>query len=175
MVKLTDDAGETFTVRFGNNYAYTGLRTRTLPYYYFPWLPDLWSAGCVLAELLLGQPIFPGDSGVDQLVEIIKVLGTPNPYEIHEMNPNYREFKFPRLNQHSWFKVFRPRTPNDAIQLVSDLLVYVPSSRLSAINACAHAFFDELRQEGVSMPDGRKLPPLFDFTEAGKQTCISLN
>uniref|UniRef100_A0A4W5KM33 Glycogen synthase kinase 3 alpha n=1 Tax=Hucho hucho TaxID=62062 RepID=A0A4W5KM33_9TELE len=35
---------------------------------------DIWSAGCVLAELLLGQPIFPGDSGVDQLVEIIKVV-----------------------------------------------------------------------------------------------------
>ena len=32
--------------------------------------------GCVSAELLLGQPIFPGDSSVDQLVEIIKVLGT---------------------------------------------------------------------------------------------------
>ena len=31
------------------------------------------SAGCVFAELMLGQPIFPGDSGVDQLVEIIKV------------------------------------------------------------------------------------------------------
>jgi serine/threonine protein kinase len=39
---------------------------------------DVWSVGCVMAELLLGQPLFPGDSGVDQLVEIIKVLGTPN-------------------------------------------------------------------------------------------------
>jgi glycogen synthase kinase 3 beta len=37
---------------------------------------DVWSAGCVLAELLLGQPVFPGDSGVDQLVEIIKVTAT---------------------------------------------------------------------------------------------------
>ena len=36
-------------------------------------LTDVWSAGCVMAELMLGQPIFPGDSGVDQLVEIIKV------------------------------------------------------------------------------------------------------
>ena len=35
---------------------------------------DVWSAGCVLAELLLGVPLFPGESGVDQLVEIIKVL-----------------------------------------------------------------------------------------------------
>ena len=38
---------------------------------------DVWSCGCVAAEMLLGQPLFPGESGVDQLVEIIKVLGTP--------------------------------------------------------------------------------------------------
>ena len=36
---------------------------------------DVWSIGCVLAELMLGQPLFPGESGVDQLVEIIKVCG----------------------------------------------------------------------------------------------------
>ena len=66
---------------------------------------DVWSAGCVLAELLLGQPIFPGDSGVDQLVEIIKVLGTPTREQIREMNPNYQEFKFPQIKAHAWAKV----------------------------------------------------------------------
>uniref|UniRef100_A0A672MI49 [tau protein] kinase n=1 Tax=Sinocyclocheilus grahami TaxID=75366 RepID=A0A672MI49_SINGR len=66
---------------------------------------DIWSAGCVLAELLLGQPIFPGDSGVDQLVEIIKVLGTPTREQIREMNPNYTEFKFPQIKAHPWTKV----------------------------------------------------------------------
>ena len=35
---------------------------------------DTWSAGCVITEMLLGHPLFPGESGVDQLVEIIKVL-----------------------------------------------------------------------------------------------------
>uniref|UniRef100_F6VAP6 Glycogen synthase kinase-3 beta n=1 Tax=Macaca mulatta TaxID=9544 RepID=F6VAP6_MACMU len=65
---------------------------------------DVWSAGCVLAELLLGQPIFPGDSGVDQLVEIIKVLGTPTREQIREMNPNYTEFKFPQIKAHPWTK-----------------------------------------------------------------------
>lgn len=68
-------------------------------------LLDVWSAGCVLAELLLGQPIFPGDSGVDQLVEIIKVLGTPTREQIREMNPNYTEFKFPQIKSHPWQKV----------------------------------------------------------------------
>lgn len=37
---------------------------------------DTWSVGCVFAELLLGAPLFPGESGVGQLIEIIKVLGT---------------------------------------------------------------------------------------------------
>ena len=65
----------------------------------------MWSAGCVLAELLLGQPIFPGASGVDQLVEIIKVLGTPTREQIKEMNPHYTEFKFPQIKPHPWSKV----------------------------------------------------------------------
>jgi len=60
---------------------------------------DVWSVGCVVAELLVGQPLFPGESGVDQLVEIIKVLGTPTKDQIHSMNPSYSEFKFPAIRQ----------------------------------------------------------------------------
>ena len=73
--------------------------------YHCPTFTDVWSAGCVLAELLLGQPIFPGASGVDQLVEIIKVLGTPTREQIKEMNPHYTEFKFPQIKPHPWSKV----------------------------------------------------------------------
>ena len=72
---------------------------------WFIYFTDTWSAGCVLAELLLGQPIFPGDSGVDQLVEIIKVLGTPTREQIREMNQHYTEFKFPQIKPHPWTKV----------------------------------------------------------------------
>ncbi|KAA0710042.1 Glycogen synthase kinase-3 beta [Triplophysa tibetana] len=127
---------------------------------------DIWSAGCVLAELLMGQPIFPGDSGVDQLVEIIKVLGTPTREQIREMNPNYTEFKFPQIKAHPWTKVFKPRTPPEAIALCSRLLEYTPVSRLSPLQACAHSFFDELRQPATRLPSGRELPPLFNFTTA---------
>ncbi|KAJ8334395.1 hypothetical protein SKAU_G00400340 [Synaphobranchus kaupii] len=125
---------------------------------------DIWSAGCVLAELLLGQPIFPGDSGVDQLVEIIKVLGTPTREQIREMNPNYTEFKFPQIKAHPWTKVFKPRTPPEAIVLCSRLLEYTPVRRFSPLEACAHAFFDDLRQPGARLPSGRDLPQLFNFS-----------
>lgn len=68
-------------------------------------ISDVWSAGTVLAELLLGQPIFPGDSGVDQLVEIIKVLGTPTRDQIQQMNPNYTDFRFPQIRANPWQRV----------------------------------------------------------------------
>ncbi|KAG0465485.1 hypothetical protein HPP92_019649 [Vanilla planifolia] len=94
---------------------------------------DIWSAGCVLAELLLGQPLFPGESAVDQLVEIIKV--------------------------------FQKRMPPEAIDLASRLLQYSPSLRCTALEACAHPFFDELREPNARLPHGRPFPPLFNFKQ----------
>ncbi|ERM98330.1 hypothetical protein AMTR_s00170p00028260 [Amborella trichopoda] len=124
---------------------------------------DIWSAGCVLAELLLGQPLFPGESAVDQLVEIIKVLGTPTREEIRCMNPNYTEFRFPQIKAHPWHKVFHKRMPPEAIDLASRLLQYSPNLRCTALEACVHPFFDELREPNARLPNGRPLPPLFNF------------
>jgi glycogen synthase kinase 3 beta len=141
-----------------------------------------------MAELMLGQPLFPGESGIDQLVEIIKVLGTPSREQIKTMNPNYMEHKFPQIKPHPFSKVryfsldegkrgelnvdrpqqvFRPRTAPEAIDLVSKLLEYTPEVRLSAVEAMVHPFFDELRAEGAKMPNGKEFPPLFDFTREG--------
>ncbi|KAL6124271.1 hypothetical protein ACLB2K_076785 [Fragaria x ananassa] len=125
---------------------------------------DMWSVGCVFAELLLGQPLFPGESGVDQLVEIIKILGTPTREEIKCMNPNYTEFKFPQIKAHPWHKIFHKRKPPEAVDLVSRLLQYSPNLRCAALEACAHPFFDDLRDPNVSLPNGQAVPPLFDFT-----------
>lgn len=61
-----------------------------------------------MAELMLGQPLFPGESGIDQLVEIIKVLGTPTRDQIRTMNPNYMEHKFPQIKPHPFNKVCQP-------------------------------------------------------------------
>ena len=119
------------------------------------------------------QPIFPGDSGVDQLVEIIKVLllssnqfftksrskvlGTPTREQIKEMNPNYTEFKFPQIKAHPWpkvsfgqfwglvsmsvLKVFRARTSPEAIDLVSRLLEYTPSARITPLQVATSSNF----------------------------------
>lgn len=60
--------------------------------------------------------------------------------------------------------MFRPRTPPEAIDLISKLLEYTPSARLTAIEAMCHPFFDELKAPDAKMPTGKDMPPLFDFT-----------
>lgn len=123
-----------------------------------------------MAELMQGQPLFPGESGIDQLVEIIKILGTPTREQIKQMNKNYMEHKFPQIRPHPFSKVFRPRTEPAAIDLISRLLDYTPSARLTAAEALAHPYFDELRlpppdgQDSHLLPNGHPFPPLFNFT-----------
>jgi serine/threonine protein kinase len=73
---------------------------------------DVWSSGCVIAELMLGEPIFPGESSLDQLVEIIKILGTPTLDQVKEMNPKSNEFNFPNIKAHAWSKVKLKDFPN---------------------------------------------------------------
>ena len=125
---------------------------------------DVWSVGCVIAELLVGQPLFPGESGVDQLVEIIKVLGTPTRDQIASMNPNYSEFKFPQIKAVQMKNLFRKHTEADAIDLIKKILVYDPKNRLKPYEAMTHKYFEDLRVQGAKLPNGSDLPNLFKFT-----------
>jgi glycogen synthase kinase 3 beta len=135
---------------------------------------DVWSAGCVMAELMLCQPLFPGESAIDQLVEIIKVLGTPTKEQLLAMNPSYTEHRFPQIKPHPFQKVFRSRTPEDAIQFIQKTLQYEPLKRLTAFQCLADPFFDELRNPNVRMINGKELPNLFDFTRHGKSLLVYL-
>lgn len=125
---------------------------------------DVWSVGCVIAELMLGQPIFPGESGVDQLVEIIKILGTPSKENIQAMNPDYKEYRFPQIRPLPWEKVFRHRTPREAIDFVATLLQYDPKARPTPLGGLLDSYFDELRDPNTRLPNGNPLPDMFNFT-----------
>lgn len=56
-------------------------------------------------------------------------------------------------------------TEEDAIDLISLILVYEPDSRITPLTAMAHPYFDDLRDEGVTFPNGNLMPDLFNFTE----------
>lgn len=136
---------------------------------------DIWSAGCVIAELILGQPLFPGESGIDQLVEIIKILGTPSKEEIQSMNPNYMDHKFPTIKPIPLHKIFKG-IDTEVVDLLAAVLEYSPVRRLTAAEAMSSQAFDIFRQqENASMvlPNYRNfkldneinIPDLLNFTK----------
>jgi glycogen synthase kinase 3 beta len=134
---------------------------------------DIWSTGCVLAELILGTPIFAGESGIDQLVEIIKVLGTPTRKQIHSMNPDYRDYnKFPSIKRHPWEKLFPADTPATVLDLMAKMLRYTPSHRILPLESLCHPFFDSLKQEHTK--PGGPISPYFDFTAEELESARSL-
>mmetsp|Transcript_56360 Transcript_56360/g.123489 ORF Transcript_56360/g.123489 Transcript_56360/m.123489 type:complete len:354 (-) Transcript_56360:138-1199(-) len=131
---------------------------------------DIWSLGCVLAEMIIGQPLFPGESGVDQLIEIVKVLGSPTREQLIAMNANYAEFQFPVIKPHPWCSVFRKSTPLDAVDVCGKLLQYDPEARLRPLRACMHEFFDDLRV-AQTLPNNQPLPDIWSPTREELQLC----
>ncbi|KAJ5071304.1 glycogen synthase kinase-3 alpha [Anaeramoeba ignava] len=128
---------------------------------------DLWSCGCIFAELFIGKPIFPGENRSTQFLEIIRVLGTPTDLEFKQMNSSSTTSitQFPHFEPKNLSSIFPDSTPPEAIDLISNLLKYSPSDRIRPLEACTHPFFSELRNKNLVLPSGMPLPPLFDFSE----------
>lgn len=108
---------------------------------------DLWSIGCIFAEMVNGFPMFPGANDGEQLSTIFSVLGTPNLSVWPEMAnlPGYKNIKnFPGK---TWKKLV-PRIDNDGLDLLSRMLHYNPGKRITAEEAMAHPFFQDLKRRG---------------------------
>mmetsp|Transcript_103202 Transcript_103202/g.300993 ORF Transcript_103202/g.300993 Transcript_103202/m.300993 type:complete len:437 (-) Transcript_103202:108-1418(-) len=133
---------------------------------------DLWSIGCVLAEMLRGRPLFPGENGVDQMLEIVKVLGAPSKSQILAMNNKYQNFTYPNVPARGWGTVLRKNVGPDITALLAAFLEYDPEARIRPLEACAHRAFDDLRDEQARCPDGQPLPKdLFNYTMREQRTC----
>lgn len=104
---------------------------------------DLWSAGCIMAEMLTGRPIFPGSSNDDELHRIFKIMGTPTeqtwPGISHfpNYNPNFHIYPPQDL------AMIVPQVDPIGLDLLMQLLQMRPEMRISARDALAHPWFAE--------------------------------
>jgi len=108
---------------------------------------DLWSIGCIFAELIIGSPLFAGDSEIGQLFEIFKVLGTPNQHNYPNISslPYYRT-TFPVWKTNKLHELPKLDTfDSDGLDLLNKLLIYDPANRITARNALLHKYFDDIR------------------------------
>lgn len=86
----------------------------------------MWSAGCIVVELMTGDPIFPGDSTLEQMIEIIKILGTP-PKELMSILEEETgiSITLPTIQPANWKKILKRYRPEDElIDLIKGLLTY---------------------------------------------------
>lgn len=111
---------------------------------------DLWSAGCVLAELLMGRPLFPGKNSIDQLAKIIRVLGAPTAEEMTAMGqePKRLGLKNPFTAEERWdaLRTLIPGAiPDSAVSLLASLLQYNPELRIKPADVLIHPFLTNIK------------------------------
>lgn len=108
---------------------------------------DMWSTGCVLAELLRRKTLFPGKDYIDQLNRIFAVIGSPQPSEIEYVrNSAALEFLAKQANKRrANFKALFHNAPSDALDFLEGLLQFDSSKRFTSAEALDHPYLAERR------------------------------
>ena len=103
---------------------------------------DIWSVGCILAEMFCNKPLFPGKNYLDQISKIQEVLGTPSKEETAFIkNAKAKAFlsSLPERPKVAWNKLF-PKADEKGLDLLDNLLTFDPSKRVDIEKALAHAY-----------------------------------
>lgn len=113
---------------------------------------DLWSTGCIFAEMAQRRPLFTGDSEIDQIFKIFKVLGTPtennwpDAFNLPQFKPQFPKWRGIPMKDHC------PTLDELEIDLLKSLVALDPNKRISARQAVLHPYFDTLDKSSFNLP-----------------------
>lgn len=126
---------------------------------------DMWAIGCIMGELIDGQPLFPGESEIDQLYLIQRVLGplTAEQLELFLRNPRFLGLKFPDMSRPETLeKRYLGKVTKKLIQFMKSLLKMEPTERANSTECLDHPYL-----EGIAEKD-KDRRPLPSRGEAGR-------
>uniref|UniRef100_UPI00398F3EB5 mitogen-activated protein kinase 12-like n=1 Tax=Pristiophorus japonicus TaxID=55135 RepID=UPI00398F3EB5 len=120
---------------------------------------DIWSVGCIFAEMINGKTLFKGKDYLDQLAQIMKVTGTPGPDFIQKLESiEARQYirTLPKIKKKDFTSLFPNASPL-AVDLLEKMLVLDADKRLSAAEALTHPYFEPFKD-----PEDETKPESFD-------------
>uniref|UniRef100_A0A8C1VLH0 Mitogen-activated protein kinase n=2 Tax=Cyprinus carpio TaxID=7962 RepID=A0A8C1VLH0_CYPCA len=106
---------------------------------------DIWSVGCILAEMLSNRPIFPGKHYLDQLNHILGILGSPSQEDLNcIINIKARNYllSLPLRCKVPWNRLF-PNADPKALDLLDKMLTFNPHKRIEVEEALAHPYLEQ--------------------------------
>ncbi|NXD56955.1 CDKL2 protein, partial [Corvus moneduloides] len=106
---------------------------------------DVWAIGSLITEMLTGEPLFPGDSDIDQLFHITKCLGNliPRQQELFYKNPLFAGMKLPEVKELESLEKRYPKLPAAALDLAKECLQIDPDKRPSCAELLQGDFFNK--------------------------------
>nr|XP_033816356.1 cyclin-dependent kinase-like 2 isoform X2 [Geotrypetes seraphini] len=104
---------------------------------------DIWAIGCLITEMLTGEPLFPGDSDIDQLYHIMKCLGnlTPRHQELFYKNPLFAGVRLPEIHEVEPLEKRYPKLSPLVLHLAKICLQIDPDKRPSCNDLLQHDIF----------------------------------
>ncbi|KIH49103.1 hypothetical protein ANCDUO_20823, partial [Ancylostoma duodenale] len=116
---------------------------------YYSTAIDVWSLGCIFSEMVAGIPLFAGDSEIDQLFRIFKILGTPTPElwpGVEKLQDYKRSFPKWSFNERALVAATSPMS-EDGVDLLKEMLRYQPETRITAKGALGHRYLRDVAMQ----------------------------
>jgi negative regulator of PHO system len=133
---------------------------------------DIWSAGCIMAEMYTGRPLFPGTTNEDQLVRIFRIMGTPSERTWPGIS-SYTEYKTNfQMYATQDLRVILPQIDPSGIDLLQRMLQLRPELRISAHDALNHPWFNDVISQMRQPP--QQIPGQMPIQQRGYSHAVNM-
>ncbi|BAM39209.1 protein kinase [Theileria orientalis strain Shintoku] len=112
---------------------------------------DMWAIGCIFGEMLMGKPLFPGSSTINQLGKVITFTGMPSESDMDSLGSPFTKVMITSLGniEKKPMREYFPKAEEEALDLLTSLLQFNPNKRITTVNALNHPYLAAFHKSNI--------------------------